>query len=626
MVMPRVVVPPLDELHALRQPLTAGERRVLNWFLETLPSGWEIYVQPHLNGLRPDFVLMHPENGVAVYEVKDWSFRGVDYYIKEGAAGPKLMGRRNGRDFSLAHQDPVAKIDLYKQELYGLYIPSLPNRTGFGSIVAGIIFTEASTKVVESLLRPLREARSHDQHLSLYPLIGADLIGSGDKSTLRQLLSSVYKHDSRMTVRAAAELRHWLVEPSFSSEQRVPLSKLMTQRQQSLALNEGGARFRRIKGPAGSGKSLVLAGRAAELAKAGKKVLIITFNITLINYLLDLTVRYAQSGSVRAQVVALNFHHWCRRVAYVSGRKDDYDAIWAESEEGGGGEYVLRNELPAAAAVWAAALGEEERWDAVLVDEGQDLLPSWWTAIRAALPLDGSGEAMLVADAHQNIYGVPPWTETQMAGAGFRGRWVTLEHTYRMSPSLSRLARTFVDRFLPGVDDHRPLSPIGELEYRTVLRWRQVEASYAANECVAALLSILESSAHAPLAVADLVCVVDRDAIGLEVVRLLQARRINAIHTFGGGGDKRERHEQSRRRKLAFYKGDARIKVTTIQSFKGWESRALVVQISTAGSPESLALAYAAITRLKRDDHGCYMTVVCSAPELRDFGSLWVGA
>jgi len=32
---------------------------------------------------------------------------------------------------------------------------------------------------------------------------------------------------------------------------------------------------------------------------------------------------------------------------------------------------------------------------------------------------------------------------------------------------------------------------------------------------------------------------------------------------------------------------------------------------------------YAAITRLKQDDGGCFLTVVCSAPQLREFGETW---
>jgi len=46
-----------------------------------LPPSWEIYLQPHLNGLRADFVLRHPRNGVAVFEVKDWDLDAMDYFM-----------------------------------------------------------------------------------------------------------------------------------------------------------------------------------------------------------------------------------------------------------------------------------------------------------------------------------------------------------------------------------------------------------------------------------------------------------------------------------------------------------------------------------------------------------------
>jgi hypothetical protein len=44
-----------------------------------LPIDWEIYVQPHLNGLRPDFVLLNPRIGIAVFEVKDWDLSAMGY-------------------------------------------------------------------------------------------------------------------------------------------------------------------------------------------------------------------------------------------------------------------------------------------------------------------------------------------------------------------------------------------------------------------------------------------------------------------------------------------------------------------------------------------------------------------
>lgn len=619
----RIVDPPLTALASLRQPLNEGERGVLDWFTEILPTEWEIYIQPHLNGLRPDFVLLHPQCGIAVYEVKDWNLHGLDYFVDHDRNTPRLMGRTDGKAFSLARQDPVAAIDRYKREIHGLYVPSLPGKSGFGSIVAGVIFTSATTRDAEDLLHPLRNAKGHTQFPRLYPVIGAELLHRRDKGALRILLSSAWRIDDRMNERVATELRHWLVEPAFARDQRVPLAQLLTPRQRALCVNKEGVRFRRVKGPAGSGKSLVLAGRAAELAKQGQRVLILTFNITLINYLLDLAVQYAQSGVVRRQITALNFHHWCRRIADLTGNEDEYLKLWPQNGEGDV-EEILRTILPSKAALWANALEEEDRWDAVLVDEGQDFLPAWWSAIRAALRTDGKGEAMLVADRQQNVYGVKPWTDIEMNGAGFRGPWGVLESSYRMSPTLCQRAIDFVDRFQPDVDEHRPFPVQGELEFRTELRWLQLEplASVAAA-CSDALLDILSRSADDPIAVAELICIVDREDVGLEIVQLLQDKQIRVLHTFGIGGTQREKNLDGRRRKLAFFKGDARIKITTIQSFKGWESRALVVQISKASNPTELALAYAAITRLKQDERGCYLTVVCSAPELREFGLTW---
>lgn len=621
---PRVVDPPLGELDRLRQPLTEGEHRVLDWFMEILPSGWEIYIQPHLNGLRPDFVLLNPECGIAVYEVKDWNLQSLDYFVQDSRSGPKLMGRRDGKTFSLGSRDPVAAIDQYKREIYGLYAPSLSAGEGYGAIVAGVIFTNATTREVENLLHPLREAKAHTEYAKLYPIIGKDLIGELGERSLRAVLNSARKIDSRMSSRVATDLRHWLVEPSFARDQRVPLVKLLTPKQRDLCLNKGRVRFRRIKGPAGSGKSLVLAGRAAELAAQGRRVLVLTFNITLINYLLDLAVQYAQSGKVRGQITALNFHHWCKRVAFKADKSDEYDSHWGGAAASDGDVNTTLAGMAANAVQWADSLGEQDRWDAVLVDEGQDFLPGWWDAIRAALPSDGSGEAMLVADAQQNIYGVKPWTDLQMNGAGFSGPWTSLANSYRMSPALCLLASDYVERFQPDADEHRPMLAQGELEYRTELRWTQIEPTESVPAaCVEAMLGILTSSDDNPIAVAELVCIVDREDFGREIAQLLREKQIRVIDTFGQGETKKEIGEDGRRKKLAFYRGDARIKITTIQSFKGWESRALVVQISQASDAKSLALAYAGITRLKQDNHGCFLTVVCSAPHLREFGATW---
>ena len=69
--------------------------------------------------------------------------------------------------------------------------------------------------------------------------------------------------------------------------------------------------------------------------------------------------------------------------------------------------------------------------------------------------------------------------------------------------------------------------------------------------------------------------------------------------------------------------GDARIKATTLHSFKGWESRALVIFISGSVDKKALALIYTGLTRLKRHTQGSYLTVVSCEPKLIDYAKTW---
>lgn len=63
------------------------------------------------------------------------------------------------------------------------------------------------------------------------------------------------------------------------------LKNQLDPQQSTIATTCTETRYRRVKGPAGSGKSLVLAGRAAILADEGKRVLVCNRNIALLNYL-----------------------------------------------------------------------------------------------------------------------------------------------------------------------------------------------------------------------------------------------------------------------------------------------------------------------------------------------------
>ena len=121
----------------------------------------------------------------------------------------------------------------------------------------------------------------------------------------------------------------------------------------------------------------------------------------------------------------------------------------------------------------------------------------------------------------------------------------------------------------------------------------------------------MRQTGESGLANADITVLVSDMKSGEAVVKGLSTYRIKAVDTFG---------DDHRRRKMGFYMGDARVKATTLHSFKGWEGRMLVVYVTEAASVESLALIYAGLTRLKRSEEGSSLTVVCSAPQLEGYG------
>jgi len=433
-----------------------------------------------------------------------------------------------------------------------------------------------------------------------------------------------------MTPALADDLRGWLVEPDFAGTQRKPL--VLDKDQRTLAETRTSSGFRRIKGPAGSGKSLVLAARAAKLASEGKSVLIVTFNITLWHYLRDLIVRGASRGGWMNRITFVHFHDWCKRNCQAPAFLNRYAEIMAPIHKIAYNDSIddkekkrqissisgpiLDDAIPRLAM--QAALSNIEKYDAVLVDEGQDFLPLWWNALRGIR--EQNGEMILVADATQDVYGkAGRWTDEAMSGAGFSGGWAQLKVGYRAPSDAIRLAGDFANSFLPPESRDLPETDQGSLElYESTVNWIQCDHDHAVKSCVNAILAMHRKTGRQGLANADIVFLCDSIDHGRDVVEELttyDAFRMKVAHTYS------HNKSEENRLKMAFWLGDARMKATTFHSFKGWETRLLVVYIANFRGPQSRAAIYAALTRLKRSEHGSHLTVVCSASELQEFGA-----
>lgn len=614
----RVISPPLKDIKSLRQKLTPGEEAVLYFLDKNLSKGWEIYIQPHLNGLCPDFVVMHPFVGIVVVEVKDWNLNAINYKWD----GKVLTGNKGGKTFKIP--SPFAQSKLYKSEIFNLYCPSIRIKFPKAPVVTSVIvFASELTKNSLDFMNPCFQAHniSAKMQQKYHPVVGRDILASGAIGEFAPAFG--YKSSKYMSEEYAGDLRYWLHEPRAKAEQRTPLS--LNRHQQDFATSRTQTGYRRIRGAAGSGKSVVLAAKAAQLALQGKKVLILSYNITLCNYLGDLAVRAAlpQQG-VRKSITLLNYHQWAKRVCISSGHEDSYNSLdWAENLND-----VLEEGL--ASLVTSILQSHTEFdfvYDAILVDEGQDFRLSWWASLRHALhPM---GEAVLVADKTQDLYETAgAWTDEAMLGAGFSGTWAELKENYRLPVDFIQKVKHFAHQFIQ--DERRidpEMAPVQQelATQRTHLNWIQAHPTDAISTCVEAVLAMPSKTCRNDFFVyPDIVIMASGNKAGFQIVKELGKKGVKVRHTFGHTEDGKD-SEISRKQKMAFFIGAEKVKATTIHSFKGWESSCLVVHISKATSIKDFAAIYTALTRLKASEYGYdnYLTVVCSAPELEQYGNTW---
>ena len=632
--MKRFFSPPFEELENLRTKLEPGEKAVIKFFHKHLPDSWEIYIQPHLNGLRPDLVLLNPNVGIAVYEIKDWDLNSLKYYLKEkNDTAPELWASKNGKHFSLQKENPIEKIFRYKQEIFDLYCPRIDNKAGYAVITAGVIFPFADEKKLKELFNLSLTYRKMDKYENYYPLVGRQTF---EGNNLKKVFSAAaYSSSKYMSQNLAKDLRNWLIEPDFASTQRISVEKDLDKEQRKyVAGNDARTKtgYRRIKGPAGSGKSLVLAARASQLISEGKKVLVVTFNITLLHYLMDIAVRYPHgNANTREDITWLNFHFLCKRICVESGFEKEYKELWKNNfdledvfldpsfSSDNLTNDTLTNELPALVDEILSKHPNDfvNKYDAILVDEGQDFLPHWWAILRKLCKTDG--EKLLVADSTQDIYGTAKsWTDQAMDGAGFRGGFAELKISYRMPPKLILLARDFAEKFLPKDSIDLPLAPQIELElYPCKLKWIQTTKELSEEICKEEILKMAPSVDPILLSIPDITFLTNSLTFGKNVSEKLEKYNVKVLHTFG------DDNQDTRRRKIGFYMGDARIKATTLHSFKGWESRAIVIYLGHKYDLKSMFLAYTGMTRLKRHLESSFLTIVCAIPELKSYGNLW---
>ncbi|WP_100500812.1 NERD domain-containing protein [Geodermatophilus chilensis] len=142
-----------------------------------------------------------------------------------------------------------------------------------------------------------------------------------------------------------------------------------------------------ITGGAGSGKTWLAVEKARRLGAEGQRVALMCYSRGLAEFLRRRVEKLPKRQ--RPDYVA-TFHYLGIGWGVPEGSDDD-SRYWEEF-------------LPAQMVSLAGNLPESERFDAIVVDEGQDFAESWWDAVLAALRDPEKGALYVFSDEGQRIF------------------------------------------------------------------------------------------------------------------------------------------------------------------------------------------------------------------------------
>lgn len=365
----------------------------------------------------------------------------------------------------------------------------------------------------------------------------------------------------------------------------------LTKRQEELAFKDHPKR-QKVRGVAGSGKTLVIAARAVHRAKSGKRVLIITFNITLPTYIKTLVMKLGGEAYLESNIRITTYHALCRRMV-------------RNAEQKNGESYYQA--LARSFYITTANIRDEEKFDVVLVDEAQDLEALWVESLTRLVKADG--EFLLVADTQQNLYDRNvDWIEKGLKGSGILGRWAELNERIRLPANISRLASTFArKRKLPSclTDDQSIVTlSLGDPILDPEIVWRHTRNPIE-DELTEALRYLEETKKQSPSSITILVHSNEQGYV------LSSNLGIAVEHTFGS-----DDIERNRNRRL-FGSAEKAVKMTTFHGFKGWEADNVIVVVPERAPDQRCdVLVYNGITRTKKN-----LIIIDRTDMYRDFAA-----
>ena len=612
------VFPSFDTIMKSRQKPTVGELFLLHYLEKNFDGEAEVYFQPYLNGDRPDIVIVSKKQGVIIIEVKDWDLK--HYYVD---AKDHWHLRKN--DVEL--KSPFAQAFGYKTNMFNLHInglleKKLENEHFYKAISIFVYFHNESKESIklfydksidycrdeirkndESVRRNNISPVDHDKRAEF--LIRQQRKLERDKNThtltngqFTKLKFPFEKGNEVYPESVHKEFLRYLSPPfhALNDGKIITYSKL----QSRLVMSEANAR-KKIRGVAGSGKTTILAKLAVNAHKRhGDKVLILTFNLTLGMYIRDKINEVREDFSWGVFQIN-NYHKFMNQMLNYLGIKIEVTDN-NESDDFLDQSYYSNEDVFS-----SCAISDGDKYQTILIDEVQDYKPSWIKIIRSYF-LAEQGEMVLFGDEKQNIYKREMEEDkTVRTPNGFK-EWEKLTKSFRSaehSPILE-LAKAFKVKYF-SEDEPKPESEPDD-SFQPQLSLSDLDLSqcvnYEENDLEPLVDYVFKAARRYKIHPNEIVIIGSKIALLQEIdflIRTSEKFNERTLTTFESKEDLKDFSKENQKKirgkkKTGFNLNSGVIKVSTIHSFKGYESPTVFLIIDDVDSPE---LVYVGLTRAK---------------------------
>jgi len=326
-----------------------------------------------------DFVIILPSHGMLILEVKG----GEITYDEDSRDWSRVLG--NGRLKSI--QDPFEQANRNTHYLENAIkrrgyqgANSLPFTYGYA-----VVFPDCEYKGPT----PVGAEPAIIFSASDLPYLDRRITSAPNQWSRRDNPRSLSSDDVKNITKA--------ISPGFNllpvlfrklEEQEEKLFRL-TNEQQNL-LNFLGQKQRAcIEGVAGSGKTMLAQAQAEKFADAGKTVLFICYNKNLAKWISD-----SIADEYKSLITVKHFHGLCADWIRKAGMsftppRQGANEFWQDE---------------AADLLMDAIDMVPEKYDAVIVDEGQDFYPNWWVPLEMINCAGDEGAMYIFYDPRQNLY------------------------------------------------------------------------------------------------------------------------------------------------------------------------------------------------------------------------------